>query len=40
VERREDLAELKALGCERAQGHLFARAAGDVDLSRRFAVAA
>ena len=37
VERREDLAELKALGCERAQGHLFAHAAAEVDLTRRFA---
>jgi EAL domain-containing protein (putative c-di-GMP-specific phosphodiesterase class I) len=39
VERREDLAELKALGCERAQGHLFARAAAEIDPARRFAVA-
>jgi diguanylate cyclase (GGDEF)-like protein len=40
VERPEDLAELKALGCHRAQGHLFARAAAEVDPAQRFAVAA
>ena len=41
VERPEDLAELKALGCRRAQGHLFARAAADdaVDPLKSFSVA-
>jgi diguanylate cyclase len=40
VERPEDLAELRALGCRRAQGHLFAQAAAEVDPAQRFAIAA
>jgi diguanylate cyclase (GGDEF)-like protein len=39
VENREDLAELRKLGCRRAQGHLFARAEAEFDPAQRFAVA-